>query len=99
MALYAQNGAAEWYGSCPLLAHMSALAWAEIRDFWLPLLRAAPHWLLSRSRWSLLPPARAVFEATGVSGSDASTVKGMGGVVGGALLQRQQTATERQQPI
>jgi hypothetical protein len=98
-ALYMNNASAEWDGTCPAFADTDGQFWEDLRDFWLPLLRAAPHWLLSRSRFSLLPRARAIAESTGVSGSDASGKCGMGGVVGAAVLQRPLTDPELAQHI
>jgi hypothetical protein len=87
-AMYARNSGAEWAVTAPEWAYPSARMWEELREFWLPLLRAAPHRLLSRSSWSVLPRALATGHATGRSGSDASTSVGVGGAVGTSIVQR-----------
>ena len=81
-------------GRAPLFVFPSPLALAFLEQLWLPLLQSAPCWLLSRSRWSVLPLELAAASAGGVSGSDASGTLGMGGVVGTLTLQRPLTVSE-----
>jgi hypothetical protein len=81
-------------GKAPRWVVPSERALEFCEHFWQPALRAAPCWLLSRSRWSVLPLELAAATADGVSGSDASGRLGMGGAVGNELVQRPLTPWE-----
>jgi hypothetical protein len=75
-------------GRAPVFVEPTARAVAFLEQLWLPLLLSAPCWLLSRSRWSVVPLELAAASAGSVSGSDASGTLGLGGVVGELTVQR-----------